>query len=140
MDQYFKMTGSNMEDFRASFRDRAEMQVKIGLALEALAKQENITVSDEDIEAEYKQLAGENGEVEDIKKYIAPEALAHDMVSERGMNLLKEIARAEGKLNNPGFVSKAPAQLVEQEKEKLKTNAQLLEKLDARIAEMMALR
>ena len=95
MDQYFKMTGSNMEDFRASFRDRAEMQVKIGLALEALAKQENITVSDEDIEAEYKKLAGENGKVEDIKKYIAPEALAHDMVSERGMNLLKEIAAKE---------------------------------------------
>ena len=95
MDQYFKMTGSNMEDFRASFRDRAEMQVKISLALEALAKLENITVSDEDIEAEYVKLAGENGKVEDIKKYITAEALAHDMVAERGMNLLKEIAAKE---------------------------------------------
>ena len=30
-----------------------------------------------------------------------------------------EIARAEGKLNNQGFVAKAPASLVEKEKEKL---------------------
>ena len=95
MDQYFKMTGSNMEDFRASFRDRAAMQVKVGLALEALGKAENITVTDEDIEAEYVKLAGENGKVEDIKKYITAEALAHDMVAERGMNLLKEIAARE---------------------------------------------
>ena len=51
-----------------------------------------------------------------------------------------EISRANGKLNNPGFLAKAPAHLVEQEKEKLKTNEQLLEKLAARIAEMEALR
>ncbi len=95
MDQYFKMTGSNMEDFRASFHDRALMQVKIGLALEAIAKTENITVSDEDIEAEYVKLAGENGKIEQIKAYISSEDLAHDMISERAMNLLKEIAAGE---------------------------------------------
>ena len=43
-------------------------------------------------------------------------------------------------LNNPGFVSKAPAHLVEAEKEKLATNKGLLEKLKARIAEMESLR
>ncbi|MDD6877428.1 MAG: trigger factor [Clostridiaceae bacterium] len=95
MDQYFKMTGSNMEDFRASFRDRATMQVKISLALEAVAKAENITVTPEDIEAEYVKLAGENGKVEQIKSYISADALAHDMIAERAMNLLKEIAAKE---------------------------------------------
>jgi len=92
LDQYFKMTGSNMEDFRASMKPRAEMQVKISLALEAIAKLENVTVSDEDIEAEYVKLAGENGKVEAIKGYIAPDALAHDIMCERVMNMLKEIA------------------------------------------------
>ncbi|MDY3070819.1 MAG: trigger factor [Eubacteriales bacterium] len=95
MDQYFKMTGSNMEDFRASFKDRATMQVKISLALEAVAKAENITVTPEDIEAEYVKLAGENGKVEQIKSYISADALAHDMIAERAMNLLKEIAAKE---------------------------------------------
>ena len=92
LDQYFKMTGSNMEDFRESMRGRAEMQVKISLALEAIAKTEGITASEEDIEAEYVKLAGENGKVETIKGYIAPDALAHDIVCERVMNMLKEIA------------------------------------------------
>ena len=73
------------------------------------------------------------GELVDVEKEIA-------RLEKDKKNLEGEIARANAKLNNPGFVSKAPAQLVEQEKEKLKTNAQLLEKLDARIAEMMALR
>ncbi|MFQ7079106.1 MAG: hypothetical protein ACLRSW_14870 [Christensenellaceae bacterium] len=34
-----------------------------------------------------------------------------------------EIARAEGKLANQNFVSKAPAKLVEDEREKLKSSA-----------------
>ena len=51
-------------------------------------------------------------------------------------NMTKEIARAEGKLNNPGFVAKAPAALVEQEKEKLETNKQKAAALESRIAEL----
>ena len=51
-----------------------------------------------------------------------------------GLN--KEIARAEGKLNNQGFVSKAPAALVQQEKEKLDTNRQKAAALESRIAEL----
>ena len=51
-------------------------------------------------------------------------------------NLTKEIARAEGKLNNQGFVAKAPAALVEQEKAKLALNQQKLEQVTARIAEL----
>ena len=51
-------------------------------------------------------------------------------------NLLSEVARAEGKLNNPGFISKAPAQLVEQEKEKLVANQTMAATLEKRIAEL----
>ena len=51
-------------------------------------------------------------------------------------NLTKEIARAESKLNNAGFVAKAPAALVEQEKAKLALNQQKLEQVTARIAEL----
>ncbi|MDD6051355.1 MAG: valine--tRNA ligase [Clostridiales bacterium] len=51
-------------------------------------------------------------------------------------NLQKEIARAEGKLNNQGFVAKAPAAVVEQEKAKLALNQQKLEQLVKRMAEL----
>ena len=73
------------------------------------------------------------GELVDVEKELA--RLEKDLKNVEG-----EIARANGKLNNAGFISKAPAELVEREKEKLATNQGLLEKLKARIAEMEALR
>ena len=69
----------------------------------------------------------------DVEKELA--RLAKDLKNVEG-----EIARANGKLNNQGFVAKAPANLIQQEREKLVTNTQLLEKLKARIAEMESLR
>ena len=54
-------------------------------------------------------------------------------------NLEKEIARGEGKLSNEGFTSKAPAALIEQEKQKLVTNRAMLESVKARIEEMKQL-
>ena len=47
-----------------------------------------------------------------------------------------EIARANGKLSNKGFVEKAPAKLIEQEKEKLEKFNGMLLKLRERIAEL----
>ena len=51
-------------------------------------------------------------------------------------NVNKEIARAEGKLNNQGFISKAPAALVEQEKAKLAANQVKVGQLENRIKEL----
>ncbi len=50
--------------------------------------------------------------------------------------LTQEISRGEGKLSNAGFLAKAPAQLVEAEKEKIAKNRQMLETLDARLREL----
>ena len=49
-------------------------------------------------------------------------------------NLHKEIARLEGKLNNAGFVAKAPAAVVEAEKEKLRKYQDTLAGTEAAIA------
>ncbi|MBQ3223026.1 MAG: valine--tRNA ligase, partial [Clostridia bacterium] len=69
------------------------------------------------------------GELVDIPKEIA--RLEKDKKNAEG-----EIARAEGKLNNQGFVSKAPAQLIENEKAKLETAKGMLASLESRIAEL----
>ncbi len=47
-----------------------------------------------------------------------------------------EIKRAEGKLANAGFIAKAPEKVVEEERNKLAANKDLMEKLLARIAEL----
>ena len=69
------------------------------------------------------------GDLVDLQKELA-------RLEKERKNLEGEIARAQGKLNNPGFLSKAPAQLVEQEHEKLKTTQSMLEALDARIEDL----
>ncbi len=69
------------------------------------------------------------GDLVDFEKEIARLTKEKD-------NLGKEIARAEGKLNNPGFVSKAPAALVQQEREKLEANRKMLLSLEARIEDL----
>ena len=69
------------------------------------------------------------GDLVDFEKEIA--RLAKEL-----SNLQGEIARAEGKLNNPGFLGKAPAALVAQEREKLSTNQTMLASLQKRIDEL----
>ena len=69
------------------------------------------------------------GDLVDFEKEIARLTKEQD-------NLRREIARAEGKLSNAGFVEKAPAALVQQERDKLAANRQKAEALDKRIAEL----
>ena len=69
------------------------------------------------------------GDLVDIDKEIARLTKERDSVA-------RDIQRAEGKLNNQGFLAKAPAQLVEQEKAKLEVNRDKLAKLDARIDDL----
>ncbi|MBQ9949883.1 MAG: valine--tRNA ligase, partial [Clostridia bacterium] len=47
-----------------------------------------------------------------------------------------EIKRFEGKLNNPGFVSKAPEQVVREEREKLAAALEMAQKLRARLEQL----
>ena len=73
------------------------------------------------------------GELVDIEKELA--RLDKDLKNAEG-----EVKRAHGMLNNEKFVSKAPAHLVEAEKEKLVAAQSKVDLLKARITEMEALR
>lgn len=59
LDLYLHYTGSDMKAFRETFKESAERQVKIRLALEKIAEVENLTATAEDIEAEYEKIAKE---------------------------------------------------------------------------------
>lgn len=93
MDMYMKYTGMDEAAFRNGFREQAEKQVKVRLALEAVAKLENIQVSDEDIEAEYAKFAEQyQMEAEKIKAAIPATALAQDLGVSKAMAWIKENA------------------------------------------------
>ena len=51
-------------------------------------------------------------------------------------NLQKEMGRSRGMLNNQGFLAKAPAQLVQAEKDKLEAALAKAKALQNRIAEL----
>ena len=69
------------------------------------------------------------GDLVDFAKEIA-------RLEKEKKNLESEIARANGKLNNQGFIAKAPESLIAQEKEKLLANQQMLDTLIVRIDEL----
>ncbi len=90
---YMQYTGLTEEKIRDTYRDRAEAQVKLRLALRKIAELENLKASDEDVEAKYNELA-ETYKVDAarVKAAFGPNDIAGDIESERGMNFVKENA------------------------------------------------
>jgi valyl-tRNA synthetase len=68
---------------------------------------------------------------EDIDKATLREKLQKDQES-----LTFEVARSEKMLANPGFVSKAPAEKIANEKEKLEKNKKLLASVEAKLSSL----
>jgi trigger factor len=70
-DQYMKMTNMDEEKLLEEAHTPAVNQVRMDLAIAAIAKAENIEVSDEDVEAEFARMADQYGmDVENVKKYM----------------------------------------------------------------------
>jgi len=57
LELYYQFTGQTEEDLREQMKTDAETRVRNFLVLEAIAKAENLTVSDEEFEAELAKLA-----------------------------------------------------------------------------------
>lgn len=57
MDQYLELTGTSREDLELNFRPISERRVKADLVLEAIAKAEDVQVTDEDLDKELEKLA-----------------------------------------------------------------------------------
>ncbi len=91
LSMYLQYTGMDRDAFRKGYREQAEKQVKVRLALEKIAQLEGLTASAEDLEAEYKKLADQyQMEVEQVKAAIAEKALQKDLEVEKAMDFVKE--------------------------------------------------
>lgn len=91
MEQYFKITGMDYEGFRKQMQPQAEGQTKTTLALEYIAKAENLEVSDEEIEAEFQKTAEQYSmELEKVKELMPAESLKHDLLMQKTVNFVKE--------------------------------------------------
>lgn len=93
LDMYLTYMGVEKERFESDMRSQAEQQVKVRLALEKIAQDEAITVTDEDVEAEYKKLSEMYGvALETVKGFFGEDSLRNDILCEKAIHVLKENA------------------------------------------------
>ena len=96
VEDYLKYTGVTMDQFRANFTEVAKRQVDLRLALEKIAEIENITVSDEDVEKEYADMAEQyKMEADKIKAAVPADAIKNDLKIEKALDLVRDNAKIE---------------------------------------------
>ncbi len=93
LSTYFKYTGMTLDAFRQQMRPQAEKQVKSRLALEKIAALENLTVTDEEIEEEYKRIAQAYGVEQDrVKELVDAASVAEDLKVSHAVKFVREKA------------------------------------------------
>jgi trigger factor len=97
IDQYFKYTGMNAEMMMDQIKPQAEQKIKTQLVLEAVAKAENIEVTDDDVEAEIKKIADNyKMDVEKVKETLGAgneDAIKKDIAMQKAIDFITENAK-----------------------------------------------
>ena len=83
-EEYLKMTGTEESALLEEAKKPAEDQVRMDLAMAAIIKAENLTASDEEVEAEYKKMAEQYSmDIEMVKKYLQAEQVRDELISRK---------------------------------------------------------
>ena len=94
-DQYLKMTGMEETKIMADAKEPAANQVKMDLAIRAIIKAEGLEVSDEEVEAEMKNVADKYGmDLDTVKKYLRAEDVKEQVMREKVIKVVADSAKA----------------------------------------------
>ncbi len=108
---YLQYIGDTPANFQESTRQRAEEQVKIRLALEAVVRAENICVSDEEFDAEIKRIADEYKMEETKVRDTVPEKdVRGDLAVHKAIDFIKQNAEVTTEHVDPAQNQDAPAE------------------------------
>ena len=95
MEQYAKMMGGDMSTMRNAFRPAAEKQAKITVTLEKIVETEGLTVSDEELEEEFKKLAEQYQlELEKIKEMVPVQEITASLTNRKAVKVIVDNAVA----------------------------------------------
>ena len=95
VEQYAKMMGGDLNTMRNAFRPAAEKQAKINVTLEKIAQVEDITVTDEDVEAEFATLAEQYQlELAKVKEMVPAEEIKANLKTRKAVKVITESAVA----------------------------------------------
>ena len=98
VEQYAKMMGGDLNTMRQAFKPMAEKQALSNLVITKVAEVEGITVSDEELEAEFAEMAkAYELEVEKIKEMVPTEEIKANLLSRKTVKFLVDnaVAKAE---------------------------------------------
>lgn len=96
LETYLQYMGQDMDTFKASFKDGAEKQVKVSVALAAVMDAESIEVTDEEIDAQAAKIGEQYGmDAEQVKKAVSAEQLTEDIKRNKAVDLIVESAVIE---------------------------------------------
>ncbi|MPM99111.1 Trigger factor [bioreactor metagenome] len=99
---YLNYTGMTAEKLKEEFRPQAERSVKVRLALEKIAKLEDIAIGDGETDEEYARLASEYKiEDEKAREYFDRELVANDLKISKALKLVKDSAKINEKPFEP---------------------------------------
>ncbi len=89
LEQYLQYLGMNMEQFRAQYKDNAEKQVKLRLALQKVASLEKLEATEDEKNEEIEKYAKAYGvDAEKIKSAFPVSDLEGDIVRRKSMDLI----------------------------------------------------
>ena len=95
MEQYAKMMGGDVNTMRNAFRPAAEKQAKVNVTLAKIVEAEGITVSDEDMAAEYESLAKQYSlEVEKVKEMVPADEIKTSLETRKAVKVVVDSAVA----------------------------------------------
>lgn len=101
MEQYMQFTGMNVEKMREQMRPDALKRIQNSLVLEQIAKEENIEVTDEEVEAEIAKMAEMYGmEADKLKEYMGDaekESMKKDLAVQKAVDLVVENVKERAK-------------------------------------------
>lgn len=93
MNTYMQYMGMDVNGLKGMYREEAEKRVKLRLALETIAKKENIEVTEADLEEEYQKMADAyKMEIDKVKAAVPAESLTEDVKVEKALKLVKDKA------------------------------------------------
>ena len=83
----------DVNSLKGMYKEEAEKRVKLRLALETVARKENVEVTDADLDEEFAKMAeAYKMEVEQVKAAVPAESLKEDVKVEKALKLVKENA------------------------------------------------
>ncbi len=95
MEQYAQMMGGDVNTMRNAFRPAAEKQAKISVTLEKIVEAEGLTVTDEEIEEEFKSLAEQYQlELDKVKEMVPMGELTGSLTTRKAVKVIVDSAVA----------------------------------------------